>query len=84
MGIIRFSSDAEAVRLTNQLEYGLSGAVHSRDLARATRMARQLEINLIHINSFTLHDNAVRLPASFSVFFSLVCTGSGIVAYGLS
>lgn len=60
MGIIRFSSDAEAVRIANKLEYGLSGAVHSRDLARATRIAKQLEINLVHINTFTLHDNAVR------------------------
>ncbi|KAF8299299.1 ALDH-like protein [Clavulina sp. PMI_390] len=59
MGIIRFKTDAEAVQLANKLEYGLSGAVHGRDLLRATKVARQLEINLVHINTFTLHDNAM-------------------------
>lgn len=63
VGIMRFSSDAEAVRLVNKIEYGLSGAVHSRDIARATRIARQLEVGLVHINTFTLHDNAVRVPS---------------------
>lgn len=60
VGITRFSTDAEAIRIVNKLECGLSGAVHSRDVTRAVKVAQQLEINLVHINSFTLHDNAVR------------------------
>jgi hypothetical protein len=60
VGITRFSTDAEAIRIVNKLEYGLSGAVHSRDVTRAAKVAQQLEINLVHINSFTLHDNPVR------------------------
>jgi acyl-CoA reductase-like NAD-dependent aldehyde dehydrogenase len=64
VGITRFESDAEAICVANKLEYGLSGAVHSRDVARAAKLAKQLEINLVHINSFTMHDNAVRCLAN--------------------
>lgn len=60
VGIIRFKTDDEAVSVSNALEYGLSGAVHSRDLARAQKVAKQLEINMVHINSFTVHDSQVR------------------------
>lgn len=60
VGITRFSDDAEAISIANKLDHGLSGAVHSRDVTRAAKVARQLEINLVHINSFTLHDNSVR------------------------
>lgn len=58
MGIARFSTDAEAIAMANKIEYGLSGAVHSRDVARASKVAEGLEVNLIHINSFTVHENA--------------------------
>lgn len=59
LGIIHFSSDAEAISIANSLEYGLSGAVHSRDVERARNVAGELEINLVHVNSFTLHDSDV-------------------------
>jgi len=72
VGITRFSTDAEAIRIVNKLEYGLSGAVHSRNVTRAAKVAQQLEINLVHINSFTLHDNAVRFLWTLLNFLLLI------------
>jgi benzaldehyde dehydrogenase (NAD) len=43
-------SDAEAVRLANQTEYGLVAAVHSADVDHAMAIADQLQTGMTHIN----------------------------------
>lgn len=50
VSLIRFSDDAEAVRLANDTEYGLNAFVHTRDLNRAHTVARQLESGSVWIN----------------------------------
>jgi acyl-CoA reductase-like NAD-dependent aldehyde dehydrogenase len=56
--IVRAESEAAAVRIANDTEYGLSSAVFSRDVARALRVAEQLETGMCHINGATVHDEA--------------------------
>jgi len=48
----------EAIRVANDTEYGLSSAVFSRDIARALRVAEQLDAGMCHINGATVHDEA--------------------------
>jgi acyl-CoA reductase-like NAD-dependent aldehyde dehydrogenase len=56
--VVRAENEAAAVRLANDTEYGLSSAVFGRDLARALRVAEQLETGMCHINGATVHDEA--------------------------
>lgn len=51
-----FRSDDEAVALNNDTEYGLTGAVWSRDEARALRIATRLETGIAHVNCQNIND----------------------------
>ncbi|KUP05627.1 aldehyde dehydrogenase [Bacillus coahuilensis m2-6] len=54
--IMTFQSEDEVLSLANELPYGLSGAIHSRDLDRAMRIAREVETGMIHINDQPVND----------------------------
>ncbi|MBT9487943.1 MAG: aldehyde dehydrogenase [Rubrivivax sp.] len=56
--IVRVKGEAEAVRVANDNAYGLSAAVFGRDMARAWRVAQQIESGICHINGPTVHDEA--------------------------
>lgn len=56
--VVRVQSDEDAVRIANDTEYGLSAAVFSRDVARALRVAKQVQSGICHINGPTVHDEA--------------------------
>jgi benzaldehyde dehydrogenase (NAD) len=56
VGIIRARDEADAIRLANDSEYGLSAAVFTRDAARGLRVARQIRSGICHINGPTVHD----------------------------
>jgi benzaldehyde dehydrogenase (NAD) len=58
VGIIRAKDEADAIRLANDSEYGLSAAVFTRDTARGMRVARQVRSGICHINGPTVHDEA--------------------------
>jgi acyl-CoA reductase-like NAD-dependent aldehyde dehydrogenase len=52
-----FHTEAEAVELANDSEYGLSASVFSRDIDRPLRVALQLEAGTVWINDWAvLHD----------------------------
>ena len=55
LDIIPFSSESRAVEIANASIYGLSGAVFSTDLARAMRVALQMETGHISINGTGLY-----------------------------
>ncbi|WP_027854903.1 aldehyde dehydrogenase [Marinobacterium litorale] len=56
VAMIRAKDEADAIRLANDTEYGLSAAVFSRDIARAMHVAKQIESGICHINAPTVHD----------------------------
>jgi len=56
--IVRARDEAEAVRIANDTEYGLSAAVFGRDVMRALSVARRIESGICHINGPTVHDEA--------------------------
>lgn len=52
LSVLTFQDEQEAVRIANGVEYGLAGAVFTRDIARAHRVAKQLRAGQIYINTY--------------------------------
>ena len=51
VSVLPFRDEAEAVRLANDTEYGLSGSIWTRDLGRALRVSRAVETGALSVNS---------------------------------
>ena len=58
---IEFADEAEALRIANGVDYGLAGYVWTGDTGRSIRMARDLDVGMVWINS----ENTRHLPAPF-------------------
>jgi succinate-semialdehyde dehydrogenase / glutarate-semialdehyde dehydrogenase len=56
--IVRVSSDAQALELANQSEFGLVGYIFTRDLAKGLRMAKGLETGMVGLNRGLVSDPA--------------------------
>ncbi|HLR51465.1 MAG TPA: aldehyde dehydrogenase family protein [Candidatus Avamphibacillus sp.] len=56
VSIMKASSDEEILSITNDTAYGLSGAVHTRDIERGAELAKQMDTGMIHINDGTIND----------------------------
>jgi len=48
--LFRFETEAEAIQLANDTEFGLAAYFYSRDLSRIWRVAEQLEYGIVGIN----------------------------------
>ncbi|MGT2829516.1 NADP-dependent glyceraldehyde-3-phosphate dehydrogenase [Streptococcus hillyeri] len=53
MPIIRVSSVEEAIKISNESEYGLQASVFTNDFPLAFSIAEQLEVGTVHINNKT-------------------------------
>jgi len=51
--IVSFSKEEEAIELANMTDYGLQAAIFTKDIARALRMAREIEAGGVMINDST-------------------------------
>ncbi|MFC0601936.1 aldehyde dehydrogenase family protein [Streptomyces palmae] len=57
--LVPFDGDEEALRITNDSQYGLSGAVHTGDVERGVRFARRVDSGMFHVNDSTVHDEPI-------------------------
>jgi betaine-aldehyde dehydrogenase len=62
--LIPFADEAEAIRIANDSEYGLSGSIWTENGGRALRVARAIETGVVSINS----NSSVRPSTPFGGF----------------
>ncbi len=53
LGVIPVDSMEEAMTVANQVKFGLSASIFTRDLGRALAFAREIEAGVVHVNSET-------------------------------
>lgn len=51
ISLVPFDDEADAVRIANSTEYGLSGSIWTRDIGRALRVSRAVEAGNLSVNS---------------------------------
>ncbi|MFT6423994.1 MAG: aldehyde dehydrogenase (NAD+) [Celeribacter sp.] len=54
--VVPFRTDAEAIALNNDTEYGLSSGIITADENRALEMSRKLETGMCHVNCSSVND----------------------------
>lgn len=57
--LMPFDSEDDAVAIANNTRFGLSGAVHTSNLAKGIELARRIHTGMIHINDATIHDEPI-------------------------
>ncbi len=59
LSAITFRDEGEAIRIANDLSYGLTAAVWSRDITTAHRMAKALRAGTVYVNCYDADDITV-------------------------
>lgn len=64
LAIVRVDGAAEATRMINASRYGLTASIWTADVARAERIAEQLEVGVVTINNHSVTGAMASLPWS--------------------
>ena len=59
VSVFTVESDEEAIKIANDTDYGLASAVFTEDLRRGLKIAKAIETGAVHINSMSVHDEAL-------------------------
>ncbi len=59
LAVIRFHTEAEAIAIANDSTYGLHAGVWTRNLDRAVRVSRALQVGTVHVNQYDEDDITV-------------------------
>ncbi len=51
VAVVPFDDEADAIRIANNSEYGLSGSIFTRDIGRAFRVSRGVDAGNLSVNS---------------------------------
>lgn len=54
--VMPFDTEHEAIEIANRSAYGLSGAIHTRDVERGAELAKQIDSGMVHVNDGTIND----------------------------
>ena len=52
LSVIRFKDEADALRIANEVRFGLAAAVWTRDIGRAIRMSEKLQAGTVWVNTY--------------------------------
>jgi len=52
LSVIRFKDEADALRIANDVRFGLAAAVWTRDIGRAIRMSERLQAGTVWVNTY--------------------------------
>ena len=72
--ILKFKTEEEVIRLANESEYGLGGAVWTRDINRALRVARGIETGRMWVNTY----NSIPEGAPFGGYKTWIINTYGV------
>lgn len=61
LGVMKFTDEADALRIANSTVFGLASAVWTSNLSRAHRMVRGIKAGVVHVNTYGGADNTVPL-----------------------
>jgi acyl-CoA reductase-like NAD-dependent aldehyde dehydrogenase len=54
--VMPFDTAEEAIEIANRSAYGLSGAIHTRDVEHGAELAKQIDSGMVHVNDGTIND----------------------------
>ena len=55
--VIPFDTPQDAIGIANDSPYGLSGAIHTKDVEYGAELAKQIESGMVHVNDGTINDD---------------------------
>lgn len=57
--VIPFDTPEEAIQIANDSPFGLSGAIHTKDVEQGAEIAKRIDSGAVHINDGTINDEPI-------------------------